>query len=349
MAGSAASLFAADLHRTSWRPLTRTLGLSLLVAIVAAGVIVYARTGGQHPFDSRAALRSAVEDAALPLTLAGFVLGASLLGGDYTSRALSTLLTWEPPPPPAPRRANHRRATVTGGASLAAVLLLLADLTPAALAHSNTGGGALTTGWYLSLAGLTVRCALLAAAAAAIGVSCATIGRSTTAALAEAGICLLLIERTLIGVAPATGRWLLITDAISWLAAHPHPAVAGPGAALTGHTAITAGLLLLAVVLATPSQPGPCVTTTSPSLSKLGSRERRHSGRRGGASFAEQPQLWTPTPPHTLRHRPLATGQMGTRPTDIPPPLRSSRCQNAPSRPADTVRSRDPSRGSPRP
>ncbi len=250
MAGSAASLFAADLHRISWRPLTRTLGLSLLAAIVAAGVIVYARTGGQHPFDSRAAVRNAVEEAALPLTLAGFVLGASLLGGDYTSRALSTLLTWEPRRHRVLAARTIACATVTGAASLAAVLLLLAALTPAALAHSNTGGGTLTTGWYLSLAGLTIRCALLAAAGATIGVSCAAIGRSTTAALAAAGIYLLLIERTLIGVAPTTGRWLLITDATSWLAAHPHRATAGPSAALTGHTAVTAGLLLLAVALA---------------------------------------------------------------------------------------------------
>lgn len=100
------------------------------------------------------------------------------------------------------------------------------------------------------MASLAVRCALLAAAVSVIGMSCAAIGRSTTAALASVGAYLVVVEQPAIAVAPSIARWLFVADAMSWIAATPHPKIAGPGGQASGHAVVTAGLLLLAGVVA---------------------------------------------------------------------------------------------------
>ena len=222
----------------SWRPLPSS----------RSGAIVFVRTGAHHPFDPHTGLRTALEAAAVPLALAGFVLGASLLGADYASRALTTLLTWEP------RRLGVLAARATACASFtacsafAALLVLTAALLPAAFVHG--AGRAPSTSWCLSMVGLAVRCALLAGAASVFGMSCAAIGRSTTAALVSVGVYLLIVERTAISVVPSIGRWLLVSDAVSWVAANPHSSIGGSGGGAAGHAIAVAGLLLLGGVLA---------------------------------------------------------------------------------------------------
>jgi hypothetical protein len=236
-------LLAADFRRIWWRPMTRAIGLVAVILIVAIGIIVFVHTSGSRPFNTRAGLPNVVAFATAPLTLVAFIFGASLLGADYSSRSLTTLLTWEP------RRARlllSRAATcaaTTFGASLAALALLIVALAPAALGHGKGGGPAV-----LSLSALVTRSALLAAAGSAVGVSCAAIGRSTTAALIGAAIYLVVIERVAVGVAPDVGRWLLINDSLSWVAASPN-ASNGPGGVGPGHTVATSGLLLLVAVV----------------------------------------------------------------------------------------------------
>jgi len=235
-------LFAADLHRILWRPFTRALAAVVLVVIAITGVSVYFQTGGGRPFTTLTALPAGLGDAAALLTLAGFVLGATSLGADYASRALTTLLTWEP------RRARVLAAraaacaTVAACGSLAALALLCVALVPAAIAH---GSGAVPTGtWYLSMAALALRCALLAAAVSAIGVACAALGRGTGAALAIAALYLIAVERTASAVGLWLSRWLFVALAQSWVATDPSSTVPG------GHAIVTSGLLLLLAVLA---------------------------------------------------------------------------------------------------
>lgn len=240
-------LFAADLRRIRWRLMTTVLALVGGVVIVAVGIVDFQHTA-KHPFDQHTGIPNAFATFTGPVVLATFIFGASLLGADYTSRALTTLLTWEP------RRARvlfSRAATcaaVTFCASLAAMALLVLALLPAALVH---GTGVHGTGHgtpYASIAALATRSALLAAAASAIGVSCAAIGRSTTAALIGSLVYLVVIERALVAVAPDVGRWLLINDSLSWVAASAN-ASNGPGGVGPGHTIATAGLLLLVGVV----------------------------------------------------------------------------------------------------
>jgi len=187
--------------------------------------------------------------AATPLALGGFVLGASLLGADFTSRALTTLLIWEPRRERVLAGRAAACAAVTVVAALAVLAVLTLALLPSALAH---GVGPSPSGtWYLSTVGLAVRCALLAAAASVVGVSFAAIGGSTAAALAGAGVYALVVEQAAIAAAPSIGRWLLGADAWSWIAVTRRTTISGSGGGQTsGHTVLTAGLLLLGAVIA---------------------------------------------------------------------------------------------------
>jgi hypothetical protein len=239
-------LLAADVHRILWRPLTRALGVIAIIVTGFVGVVVFFHTT-KHPFHPPTGLRGGLGDAAAPLALGGFILGASVLGADCTSRALTTLLTWEPRRQRVLTAQATACAVVTAVAALAALAVLTVALLPTALAH---GVGPSPTGtWYLSMAALAVRCALLAAAASIVGVSLAAAGGSTGAALAGAAIYGLVIEQGVIATAPSIGRWLLGSDALSWIAVTRHPTIAGPGGQTSGHTVVAAGLLLLAVVV----------------------------------------------------------------------------------------------------
>jgi ABC-2 type transport system permease protein len=235
-------LFAADLRRIQWRPMTFIVALVVVIFTVVVGIVVFFHTG-KHPFDTRTGPPNALATATSPLVLVGFVFGASMLGADYASRSLTTLLTWEP------RRARllfsraASCAAVTFCASLAALTLLVLALLPAAVAH-GTGDRAA----YGSMVALATRSALLVAAASAIGVSCAAIGRSTTAAVVGGAVYLGVVEQLLVNQAPDVGRWLLTNDSLSWVAASRN-ASNGPGGVGPGHTIATAGLLLLVAVL----------------------------------------------------------------------------------------------------
>jgi hypothetical protein len=240
-------LFAADVHRVLWRPLTQALGVIAVVAVGFVGVVNFVHTA-KHPFNLLTGFRGGLGDAAAPLALAAFVLGASVLGADLASRAFTTLLTWEPRRQRVLGARAAACASVSAVAALAVLALLTVALLPGALAHG--AGPSPTATSYLSAAALGVRCALLAAGASAAGVSLAAIGGSTAAALAGAGVYALVIEQAAMATVPSIGRWLLGIDALSWIAPTRHPTIAGPGGHTNGHSIPVAGLLLLGVVLA---------------------------------------------------------------------------------------------------
>jgi hypothetical protein len=228
-------LLAADLQRIKWRPMTRVIGGFGVAVVAAMGVIMFFYTA-HHPFATRTDLRGAMADAVLPLAFACYALGASALGSDYTSRALTTLLTWEP------RRrlvlASRACACALASAGLTAVILLvlILALLPAAIVHGN--GSDLDGAWYLSMVTMTLRCVLFTAAMSIIGVSAAAIGRSTASAVIGIVLYFVLIEYTAVQAAPSFSRWLLFTDASSWVGYHT--TMGAPA----GHTIVTGGLLL---------------------------------------------------------------------------------------------------------
>jgi hypothetical protein len=239
-------LLAADLQRLRWRALAPGLCLTALVVVLAAAVIEFVHTA-KHPFDPMTGFRGAFTIAATPIAFAGFVLGASLLGADYSSRALTTLLTWEPRRSRVLGARAIACALVTTGLSLVALLALTVALAPAAVAHGT--GASLTTSAFASASAAAVRCALLAAAASVAGVSLAALGRSTAAAIAGLLIYLVAVEQAANGVAPSAWRWLIVADALSWITAGQRIGGGSQGGTFRGHTVATAGLLLLCAVV----------------------------------------------------------------------------------------------------
>lgn len=247
-------LLVADLERILWRPLSRAVASVTVLVIVAAAAVVFIRTRGPNHFDPGTGTRAALLTAAAPLALTGLIIGAASLGADYSSRALATLLTWEPRRLRVLASRATAAATVTLAASLAAQLLLIGALAPAVFAHgTNTTP---LTQWLPTTAWLSLRCALLAATMAAIGVAVAAISRSTTAAIVGVAAYLVLVERTVLGTLPSAGRWLLISDSIAWVSGDPGIHVGGPsgttpqvGAAGLVLLAVTAGLYALAATI----------------------------------------------------------------------------------------------------
>jgi len=239
-------LLAADVQRLRWRALPRGLGLVALVAVVAAGVIEFVHTA-KHPFDPTTGFRGAFIITAAPLALGGFLLGASLLGSDYTSRALTTLLTWEPRRSRVLGARAVACALVTAGLSLATLPAVTLALLPSALAHGT--GASLTTTAFVSTVATGVRCALLAAAASALGVSLAALGRSTAAAIAALVVYLVVVEQVVNSVAPSVWRSLIVADSLSWVTAGSHIGGGQRGASVRGHAVTTAGVLLLGAVV----------------------------------------------------------------------------------------------------
>lgn len=232
-------LFAADLRRLLWRQMTWGIGAFGLLIAAAAGVIVFFQAARHHPFAMRTNLPGAMTEQVIPLACAGYTLGASALGADYTSRALTTLLTWQPRRRLVLASRAGAAALVTAGLTVVVLLALIVALLPAAIVHgapSAPGGSGGAS--YLSIAALMLRCVLFTAAMSVVGVAAAAIGRSTTAAVIGIVLYLVLIEYPVVQVAPSYARWMLVTDAFSWIGQQT------TSGSPVGHTILTGGLLL---------------------------------------------------------------------------------------------------------
>jgi hypothetical protein len=230
-------LLAADLQRILWRPMTRVIGACWVPAVIAVGVIIFVHTA-RYPFAAGEDLRAAVAAAVIPLAFVGYALGASALGADYTSRALTTLLTWEPRRHLVLASRACASALVTASLTIVLQMALIVALLPSAIAHG--AGGSPDAAWYLPMVAMMLRSALFTAAMSVVGVSAAAIARSTAAAVIGIVVYLFVIEYAAIQAAPSVARWLLFTDAISWVGQNSHTTVGAP----VGHTVITGGLLL---------------------------------------------------------------------------------------------------------
>jgi ABC-type transport system involved in multi-copper enzyme maturation permease subunit len=137
----------------------------------------------------------------------GWLLGASLVGAEWHAGTMATLLTWEP------RRVRVLAAKLVAAGALAftlAVLLQLllgAALLPAGLLRGTTEG--IDSGWLRSLGGVGLRVAAVSVLGAMMGLSLATIGRNTAAALGITFGYLAIVESAIRGLRPRWQPWLL--------------------------------------------------------------------------------------------------------------------------------------------
>ena len=175
------------------------------------------------------------------LAIVGWTLGASLVGAEFASRSMTTLLTWEP------RRVRvflaKAVATLLATALFAVVALLvfIVAMLPTLALH----GGPLRPNdpSVTTLAGIVLRGTALAAISAGLGFSIATIGRNTAAALG-AGFAYIIVFENIIGsYKESSRRWLLLGNVIVFVAGRDD------GGDVPGRTVTGAGLLLVLVAV----------------------------------------------------------------------------------------------------
>lgn len=137
----------------------------------------------------------------------GWLLGASLVGAEWHAGTMATLLTWEP------RRLRVLLAKLMAAGALAFTvtvvlqLLLGAALLPAGLLRGTTEG--IDADWLRSLSGVGLRVAAVSVLGAMMGLSLATIGRNTAAALGIAFGYFAIVENAIRGLRPHWIPWLL--------------------------------------------------------------------------------------------------------------------------------------------
>jgi hypothetical protein len=173
---------------------------------------------------------------ALPLMMLGWLIGASSMGAEWHNRTITSLLTWEP---------RRVRALVTKMAAAAMIVwvwvallqaaFLLAIYPTAALRGTFEGVDA---SWWAEVGGLIARAGLLAAVAAVLGLSIATVGRNTAAALGVGFVYLAVVENLIRAFKPEWSDWLIGENVDAFIRG------AG-GVSPLEHSWVVAGLLVL--------------------------------------------------------------------------------------------------------
>ncbi len=186
-------------------------------------------------------LRGVLQVATAPLIVAAWLIGASMIGGDWQSRTLTTLLTWEP------RRVRLLLAKAVASVAVASLFALAIQgtlglaLLPSLLFHGTTTGA--DASWPRSLVGIVLRGSGLAAIATSIGFAVASIGRSTATALGIGFAYFVIIENAIGTFLADFRRWLLLGNAIVFVSGR------NGGGEVAGRSVIAAGMLLSAIAV----------------------------------------------------------------------------------------------------
>ena len=163
-------------------------------------------------------LADVLPDAALGVAglaaVLAFVLGATYVGAEWSSRSMVALLFWEP-------RRGRVMATKLGVLTAAAALLGVvaqAAWTLAAVVLARTRGTSdgLPRDFWSDLLGQQARSVLLAVIAGLIGFALANLVRNTGAALGVGFVYFAIVENVLRNTVPRTQRFLL-TDNVAAL------------------------------------------------------------------------------------------------------------------------------------
>ncbi|MDQ1438106.1 MAG: type transport system permease protein [Acidimicrobiaceae bacterium] len=171
------------------------------------------------------------------LVVVGWALGASLVGAEFPSRSMTTMLTWEP------RRGRLFAAKVVATLAVVAALTVavavavVVVMLPAYAMHGGPHRANDPT--TASIVGLMARGTLVCALASGIGLAIATIGRNTAAALGAGFAYIIVLENIVGSTLPRYRRWLLLGNVIVFLTGKDG------GGEVLGRTVTTAGLFLV--------------------------------------------------------------------------------------------------------
>jgi ABC-type transport system involved in multi-copper enzyme maturation permease subunit len=240
-------LVAVEVRRLASRRLLRILLLLTVTGVSIAAVVLLARsTGEPRRFDNVVAsdprfhLRNLITvfgGITAPLVIGGWLLGAASIGAEWHAGTMATTLTWEP-----------RRVRLLVAKALAAVLVTIAlfvavqvflaiTFLPAALVGGTTEG--IDRAWFAEAAALLARGAAMTGMGAVIGFSIAAVARNTGAALGAGFAYLVIFENILGALFPGWRSWMLVPNAIVFVANFR-----GDQLALSGRTMLSSGLIL---------------------------------------------------------------------------------------------------------
>ena len=186
-------------------------------------------------------LRGVLQGVSGALVVVGWALGASLVGAEFASRGMTTLLTWET------RRGRvflAKAATVVAAMvifALCVLALVTLAMWPALALHGAPLRANDPT--WASLAGLVARGVALTALGSAMGFAIATVGRNTAAALG-AGFAYIIVLENILGSSIARWRrWLLLGNVIVFVSGNNN------GGEVPGRTVVGAAAFLTAVAV----------------------------------------------------------------------------------------------------
>lgn len=193
-------LFGVEVTRLAARRLIRWVVLLFLAGIALTGVLVYVNNEGSF---RRSEMGSALIGMALPLTMLGWLVGATSIGAEWGPRTITALLTWDP------RRGVVLATKAAAAASLTAILVVLLEMVFTAAVLPGAAAVAddpLVWEDYVATGG---RIAVVAVLASAFGFGLATIGKNTGAALGGGMAYLLIVENLVRAYKPGWTDWLL--------------------------------------------------------------------------------------------------------------------------------------------
>lgn len=180
------------------------------------------------------------------IVILGLGLGATFIGAEWNTGTLTTMLTWEP------RRARvlltkglAAGAFVFVGALCVQALLGLA-LTPAAALRGTLEG--IDAGWFAETVGVAVRSGLLAALAAVIGFSFASVARNTGASIIVAFVYFAILENVIRAYRPNWTRWIYGDNAALFVSGQDQSGLGSAHSETRALLTIVAYAVLLVVV-----------------------------------------------------------------------------------------------------
>jgi len=147
-----------------------------------------------------------IQGASFILFVGALVVGASFVGAEWHAGTMTTLLTWEP---------RRLRVLAAKAVACVAVVFLLAaglevvlSLALALVAKTRGITSGLPSGWFRSVVGTIARVGAAAAAASALGLALAMIGRNAAAAMGVSFGYLAIVEGLIRGLKPQWQPWL---------------------------------------------------------------------------------------------------------------------------------------------
>jgi ABC-type transport system involved in multi-copper enzyme maturation permease subunit len=203
-----------------WRLMSRRFFRVMLAAVVGLAVVVglivfvrAAREGSSPPYTTAVPLAMLI--AGQPVFALSVLVGASFVGAEWTSGAMTTLLTWEP------RRGRILAAkvvaasVVTAIATLAVLLIVAEVLLPSGLTVGTTVG--YSGQWLRSVSGLWLRTGAISAIGAALGVGLGTLMRNSAGSIALWLVFEFIASPLLVVWRPRLGLWMPGTNVQQFL------------------------------------------------------------------------------------------------------------------------------------